>query len=292
MENRKKSRIPRIAAIHDLSGFGRCALTVILPVISSMGIQAVPIPTALLSTHTGGFTEMYFEDLTAQMEKISAHFDTLDIKFDAIYTGFLGSEHQIEVVSDFIDRFGGEDCLVFVDPVMGDDGELYSTYTKELADGMKKLCQKADIITPNLTEACFLADMPYREQKDISREEAMEFAKLLSDKISEFSLADTVITGLHCNGDLVATYVKDKDSCRLHTEKHVGCNYPGTGDLFASVLLGKIINGASVYDAAVFASSFTRDTVEYSMGFDTPAREGVSFEPLLCRLTDRRGSEL
>ena len=126
----------------------------------------------------------------------------------------------------------------------------------------------------------------------MSREEAIEFAKLLSGKISEFSSADTVITGLHCNGDLVATYVKDKESCRLHTEKHVGCNYPGTGDLFASVLLGKIINGASVYEAAVFASSFTRDTVEYSMGFDTPVREGVSFEPLLYRLTEREEREL
>ena len=289
MENKKKSRIPRIAAIHDLSGFGRCALTVILPVISSMGLQAVPIPTALLSTHTGGFTDMYFEDLTEQMDKIAEHFDALDIKFDAIYTGFLGSEHQIEVVSKFIDRFGTDDCLVFVDPVMGDDGELYSTYTEELANGMKKLCQKADIITPNLTEACFLSGVPYSELRDMSCEAAEEFAKMLTDKISEFSPADTVITGLHCRGDLVATYVRKKDFCKLHTEQHVGCNYPGTGDLFASVLLGQIMNGAPLYDAAVLASAFTRETVEYSMGYDTPVREGVSFEPLLYKLTEQKG---
>ena len=289
MENNKKTRIPRIAAIHDLSGFGRCALTVILPVISSMGLQAVPVPTALLSTHTGGFTDMYFEDLTEQMDKISAHFDALDIKFDAIYTGFLGSEHQIEVVSRFIDRFGDEDCLVFVDPVMGDDGELYSTYTKELANGMKKLCEKADIITPNLTEACFLAGVPYTERKDMSCEEASAFANMLTDKISEISKAETVITGLHCRGDLVATYVREKELSRLHTEQHVGCNYPGTGDIFASVLLGRLLNGASLFDSAVFASAFTRETVEFSMGYDTPVREGVSFEPLLYKLTKQKG---
>ena len=130
------SPLKRVAAIHDISCFGRCALTVILPTLSAMGLQAIPLPTCLLSTHTGGFTELYFKDLTPSMEKITDHFDRLDLKLDAIYTGFLGNDGQIERVKAFIDRFATDKTLVAVDPVMGDDGELYSTYTPELMRGM------------------------------------------------------------------------------------------------------------------------------------------------------------
>ena len=150
----------KIAAIHDMSCFGRCALTVIIPLLSAMGHQVVPIPTALLSTHTGGFEDPYFMDLSDQMLKIVEHFEQLGVKFDAIYSGFLGSARQIHIVEDIIDRFGGNGP-VLVDPVMGDDGKLYSTYTDELVRGMTQLCRKADIITPNLTEACFMLGKPY-----------------------------------------------------------------------------------------------------------------------------------
>ena len=126
--NEKEIRIPRVASLHDLSCFGRCALTVVIPTLSAMGAQSVPIPTALLSTHTGGFTDMYFEELTDRMADISEHLSAIEVEFDAIYTGFLGSARQIDLVSSFIDRFSREGCPVFVDPVMGDDGELYSTY--------------------------------------------------------------------------------------------------------------------------------------------------------------------
>ena len=134
-----------VAAIHDLSCFGRCALTVVIPALSAMGIQVIPIPTALLSTHTGGFTDMYFEDLTDAMKPIARHFEELGLKFDAIYTGFLGSAKQIDIVSNFIRRFSDENTVVLVDPVMGDDGELYSTYTDEMRDRMYELCELADI---------------------------------------------------------------------------------------------------------------------------------------------------
>ena len=143
----------RICAIHDLSCFGRCALTVIMPNLSAMGNQVIPLPTALLSTHTGGFTDMHFIDLDDSMNKISEHFKSLSLSFDSIYSGFLGSEEQIDTVLNFIDNFAKKDTLVLVDPVMGDDGELYSTYTHELMLGMRRLCKKADVITPNLRES-------------------------------------------------------------------------------------------------------------------------------------------
>ncbi|MBQ3015108.1 MAG: bifunctional hydroxymethylpyrimidine kinase/phosphomethylpyrimidine kinase, partial [Clostridia bacterium] len=154
----------RIAAIHDFSCVGRCALTVVIPTLSVMGYQTIPLPTALLSSHTGGVEGLYFRDLTADMHRIAAHFDRLEMTFGSIYTGFLGSVEQISVVREFINRFGktpdetGKAPLVLVDPVMGDDGVLYATYTKELADGMRELSTHAEVLTPNLTEACFLTD--------------------------------------------------------------------------------------------------------------------------------------
>ena len=141
----EKRPLKRICAIHDLSCFGRCALTVISPVLSAMGYQAVPVPTALLSTHTGGFSDMHFLDLTDSMEKIAEHFSSLGLSFDAIYSGFLGNVAQIDSVEHYIDRFSEDGTLVLVDPVMGDDGELYSTYTEELMRGMTRLCRKADV---------------------------------------------------------------------------------------------------------------------------------------------------
>ena len=158
---------PKVAAIHDLSCFGRCALTVIIPTLSALGSQTVPIPTALLSTHTGGFENMFFADLSREMDEISNHFSSLGMEFDAVYSGFLGSEAQIGRVSSFIDKFAKKGAPILVDPVMGDDGVLYSTYTKELGMGMRQLVQKADIITPNYTEACFLTETEYRSTNGI-----------------------------------------------------------------------------------------------------------------------------
>ena len=272
-----------MAAVHDLSCFGRCALTVVIPALSAMGIQVVPVPTALLSTHTGGFTDMYFEDLTDRMQSICDHFGAIGVDFDAIYTGFLGSEAQIEVVSELIERFG-QSCPVFVDPVMGDDGELYSTYTHGMVEGMRKLCAHADIITPNLTEAFLLADIPYSADHKMERSEAIELCSELCARISKLTDARIVITGLHFEGDRIGTYVREKDRGVIYEAEHVGKNYPGTGDLFASVMLGELLRGKTLYESAVHASNFTRETIEYSLGFETNVREGVSFEPLLHKL--------
>ena len=285
--NEKEKRIPRVASVHDLSCFGRCALTVVIPTLSAMGAQSVPIPTALLSTHTGGFTDMYFEELTDRMTDISEHLFSIGIEFDAIYTGFLGSAKQIDLVSNLIDRFGRPGCPVFVDPVMGDDGELYSTYNDELVAGMKHLCAKADVITPNLTEAYLLADEKYSLDHTVTEAEALALCDRLCEKISAFSSAKTVITGLHFEHDRVGTYVHDGEQSRIYSAPHVGRNYPGTGDLFASVMLGSLLRGESLYSAAVRASDFTREAISYSLDYTTPIREGVAFEPLLYKLAEK-----
>ncbi len=274
-----KNPIPRVAAIHDLSSFGRCALTVVMPTLSSMGQQVVPVPTALLSTHTGGFTGMSFLDLDGEMQRISEHFDALGLTFDAIYTGFLGSDAQIETVYRFIERFGGEGCRVFIDPVMGDDGVIYSTYTPELVRGMKLLCRSADILTPNLTEACLLTDTPYPDAR-MDRAAALSLAERLCRQINELYRAEVALTGLHFDGR-VATCTLSGGSFEVYDSERIGRNYPGTGDLFASVMLGKLLSGERFENAAAAASSFTRRAVEFSEAFGAPSRDGVVFEPLL-----------
>ena len=283
--------LKRIAAVHDLSCFGRCALTVIAPALSAMGYQVIPIPTCLLSTHTGGFTDMYFEDMTEQMRAIIDHFDRLGLRFDAIYTGFLGSAKQIELVGDLIDRFADDKTLVLVDPVMGDDGKLYSTYTTELMLGMKHLCEGASVITPNLTEACFLCENEYIDTADMCREELENFAAGLCDKLSALGAKKIVITGMPARDGELAVYGRDTesgDSC-FYCFKRSPKNYPGTGDLFASVFLGSIMRGDGFDRAIHLAADFTHRVMDYSTEFDTPVRDGVAFERFLGELADSEG---
>lgn len=274
---------PKVAAIHDLSCFGRCALTVIIPTLSALGAQAVPIPTALLSTHTGGFENMFFADLSREMDEISSHFSELGISFDAIYSGFLGSDAQIGRVSDFIDRFAKKDAPILVDPVMGDDGALYSTYTKELGEGMRHLVQKADIITPNYTEACFLTGTEYRPTDKMSRDEIVELANSLIKKLLRFGQKKIAVTGFE-SADSVLTLGVDSDGIFTDERPKHSASYPGTGDVFASVLLGSILNGESFKDSVHKACGFTAKVIEYTMQFPTPHREGVMLEPCLKHL--------
>ncbi len=274
----ENTRIPkRVAAIHDLSCFGRCALTVILPTLSALGAQVVPVPTALLSSHTGGFTDLYFHDLSDDMDKIAAHFDRLSLTFDAIYSGFLGSEEQIEKVERLIDRFGGEGVPVLVDPVMGDDGELYSTYTKELAEGMKRLCHKADILTPNHTEACILTGIPYESTADMSPEEVMELGKRLLAALGAYGAKQVVITGLPCGDDLFI-FGNSEEGGFCHREPLLHVGYPGTGDLFASVLLGLLLDGNGFEPAVQGAAEITTIAIEKTLAAGTPVRDGVVLE--------------
>ena len=285
---------PRIAAIHDLSCLGRCALTVIMPTLSVMGFQVIPVPTALLSTHTGGFTDLHFRDLTDDMEGIAAHFSRLGTSFRSIYTGFLGSARQIETVGRFLEAFGsrpdgsGRPPLVLVDPVMGDDGTLYSTYTPALADGIRALCTHAGVITPNLTEACFLTGEPYRETMELAEADALAYANRLLDALNalrESGTGQIVITGLRLPDGTVANLGQESDGSRFVVRREeCGCSYPGTGDIFASVLLGKLLGGASFREACDAAAGFVALLIRRSCLLPGPVREGVALEPELWRL--------
>ncbi|MBQ7292956.1 MAG: pyridoxamine kinase [Clostridia bacterium] len=271
---------PKVAAIHDLSCFGRCALTVIIPTLSALGVQTVPLPTALLSTHTGGFENMFFADLSSEMDEISRHFSELDLKFDAIYSGFLGSEAQIERVSGFIDRFADKNAPILVDPVMGDDGALYSTYTKELGEGMRHLVSKADIITPNYTEACFLTDTPYRPTEEMSDSEVAETALCLLEKLGRLGAEKIAVTGFE-TAEKVITFGRDGDVDFKDERARLAAGYPGTGDIFASVLLGAFLAENDFAAATRKACDFTAKVIEYTMKFPTPHRDGVMLEPCL-----------
>ena len=285
----------KIAALHDLSCLGRCALTVIIPTLSVMGYQVVPVPTALLSTHTGGYTDLHFHDLTDNMKQISGHFGRLDTRFDSIYTGFLGSTRQIRTVEQFIERFGtakdGSKPLILIDPVMGEDGELYSTYTAELAEGIRHLCQYADVITPNLTEACFLTGFPYRNTKEMAEGDARAYANELMDHLCAQYHCRIAITGIRLHGGGVANLCINEKGERFFSEQpECGHSYPGTGDIFASVLLGRLLGGTSFPQAVREAADFVAHLIRTTVSLPTPTREGVALEPELWRLLAQRES--
>lgn len=272
----------KVCAIHDLSCFGRCALTVIIPTMSRLGCQVVPIPTALLSTHTGGFTGIKFTALTHQMRDIADHLKELNVSFDALFTGFLGSEHQIETVEYIINEFIKENTVFLLDPVMGDDGKLYSTYNTEMVDGIRHLSTKAHILTPNLTEACLLLDRPYPDFSSISSAEVEKTAEdILNELCSLYPKANIVITGINCK-DKILTVCKSKNGNYATVENELQpISFPGTGDLFASLLLSKIMLGSPFFECVKYASNMTSYAVKFSQGTDEEIRCGILLEKFL-----------
>lgn len=270
---------PRIAAIHDLSCFGRCSLTIALPVLSAMGCQCCPLPTALLSAHTGisGFT---FLDTTDEMRRISAHWSQLSLHFQAIYTGFLGSAPQINLVEDFLRRFHAPDTLLVMDPVMGDHGTPYKTCTPALRQGLRELVAQADVITPNLTEAAILLDIPYHESQTA---DASELVRALSLQGQH----SVVLTGYAAAPGQVGALCYDRDTRQVEAVQtaRVPQDFPGTGDLFASVLTGALTRGAPLLQAARTAVDFVGSCVARSVAEGAGKAEGVDFEPLLRQLT-------
>ncbi len=277
------SPIKKVAAIHDLSCIGRCSLTVILPILSCLGIQACPLPTAVLSTHPGGFSDVVFHDCTPQIAPFAAHWRREAVEFDALYSGYLASEQQIELVARFMDDFSANHPLVLVDPVMGDDGQLYSICTAAMKERMLSLVQKAGIITPNYTEACFLLNEPW--QPTVTRLADMEpWLRRLSD----LGPAQVVVTGIPLPDDQIATLGFDRltrQSWQLINDL-IPARYPGTGDVFASVLLGRLLAGFSLPVAIRDAADFVASAVRLSVASGAPRREGILLEsclPRLCR---------
>ena len=281
--------VPRIAAVHDLSCFGRCSLTIVMPVLSAMGVQCCPLPTALLSTHTGGFQGNTFLDLTGQIEPIAAHWRAEGITFDAIYTGFMGSREQIALTEAFIRNFKRPECRVIVDPVMGDHGRAYRTYTPEMCRAMADLAALADVITPNRTEAALLLGEEYEHIRLDRETDCRRWCEALSSE----GRRSVVLTGVSLSPDTVgaACFDREKGQVEFAAAPLVDGAFHGTGDLFASVLTGALVHGRRLTEAAQLAAEFTSQCVRRTREAGPPRREGVDFEPLLWRLGQRMEAE-
>ncbi|MBM7871177.1 pyridoxine kinase [Clostridium pascui] len=277
-----EKHIKRVAAIHDMSGFGKTSLTAIIPILSTMKIQVCPLPTAILSTHTGGFDNYTFVDLTDTMETYIKHWKDLNLEFDSIYSGFLGSNRQIEIVADFIDKFKKQDTLVVVDPVLADNGELYSTMNDEMVKNMKQLIKKAQIITPNFTEMALLLDKEYN--RNISTEELKLWLKELSDMGPEVVIGTSMPEDKDEKFTSVIAYDKRHDKYWKVSCAFIPAHYPGTGDIFSSVIVGSLLNGESIPVAIDRAVQFVNSAIKASYGFDYPEREGVLLENVLNNL--------
>lgn len=277
-----EKHIKRVAAIHDMSGFGKTSLTAIIPILSTMRIQVCPLPTAILSTHTGGFNDYTFVDLTDNMEAYIKHWRDLKLEFDSIYSGFLGSNRQIEIVEDFIDKFKKQDTLVVIDPVLADNGELYSTMDEQMVKNMRKLIKKAQIITPNFTEMALLLDKEYN--RNISTKELKLWLKELSDMGPEVVIGTSMPEDKDEKFTSVIAYDKRHDKYWKVSCAFIPAHYPGTGDIFSSVIVGSLLNGESIPVAIDRAVQFVNSAIKASYGFDYPEREGVLLENILNNL--------
>lgn len=274
----------KIAIINDIAGYGRCAMTVLLPIISYMGVQACPVLTSVFSSNTA-FPDFFMDDYTDRMETYLESWEKIGLKgkFDGISTGYLGSVRQIEIVKRFVREFSGEDTLVIVDPVMGDHGRLYSAYTVELCSELRKLVALADIVTPNLTEACHLADIPYKE-KGWKRKEL--FA--LAERLAAMGPSHVVITGIP-QGEYLANYVfvkekQEKPTARLIRVHRAGEERCSTGDVFTAIVAADAVNGVPFDRSVKKAAGFVKQCVEEAVKLETPPAEGVPFEAVLYRL--------
>lgn len=265
----------RVAAIHDISGIGKCSLTVALPIISAAGIETAVMPTAVLSTHTGGFTDFTYRDLTMDLKPFSKHWSSLGIKFDAIYSGFLGSYEQLNIVSEIFKELKDENTLIIVDPVMADNGRMYTVFDETFADGMRKLCENADIITPNITEACFMLGIEYK-QPPYDR----EYIENLIKMTGKIGAKKVVLTGVSFDEKTLGAACYDSETGETNyafSEKMEGI-YHGTGDVFASALVAGILSGKSLSESADIAVKFTSDSIRRTKDAKTDVRFGVNFE--------------
>lgn len=269
------NRQKRVAAIHDISGFGKCSLTVALPIISATGVETTVMPTAVLSTHTGGFADFTYRDLTEDLRPISAHWASLDLQFDAIYSGFLGSFEQIAIVKEFVRSFRKEECLFIADPAMADNGKMYPIFDMDFAREMAGLCAMADIIVPNFTEAAFMLGEEYVEGPYTK-----EYVEGLLHRLADMGPGKVVLTGVYFENDRLgaATYEKQSGEISYAFADTVEGYYHGTGDVYASALTGAILNGFSLADSAAIAVEFTRGSIQRTKDAGTDIRFGVNFE--------------
>lgn len=267
----------KVLTIQDISCVGQCSLTVALPIISACGLETCILPSAVLSTHTGGFTGFTFRDLTDDMPDIAAHWRKEGIDFQAIYTGYLGSAKQIAYVMDIMNTLSAKDCLHIVDPAMADNGKLYTGFDLDFVNEMKKLCFSADIILPNITEACFITDTEYRESYD------REFIDELLKKLSAGGAKTVILTGVSFNPDTTGVLIYENGDTKYYEHKKIANGCHGTGDIYASAFTGAMMRGHNAFDSARIAADYTVKCIENTQG-DKDHWYGAKFESALPEL--------
>ncbi len=270
--------IQKIAVVNGIVGFGKSSLAVSIPVISAMGIQCCPVPTALFSNHPG-FPQFYKKDLTAELPVYLDYWQKLSLTFDGILSGFLSSLEQIEMVKRLITEFSTEHTKVIIDPVMGDHGRLYSVYTEEMCEAMKDLASYAHILTPNLTEACILADVPYHD-KDWTDTELHE----LLNRLTKYPAEQIVVSGISSDDFLVNLIYDKTQGTTIQKQKKAGKERSGTGDVFAAIIASNAVRGIPFEESVTMAGQFVREAVILTEEHRIPSTDGVYFEPLLGRL--------
>jgi pyridoxine kinase len=277
----KKHFVPRVAAVHDLSGFGRASLTMVIPILSGMGVQVCPLPTAVLSSHSG-FPGFHMIDLTEQLGPMIDHWKSLELEFDAIYSGYLGSARQVDIVRCFIRDFNMNEQLIVVDPVLGDNGKLYSNFSSEMVEEMRKLVADAHIITPNLTEAAFLLDEKFDPFQDL--ETVKNWARRLADLGPDIVIITSVPeTLLHQKTAVLAWNRRDERMWKVSCD-YLPANYPGTGDAFSSVIVGSLLQGDSLPIALDRAVHFISMGVRATFGHRHKQVDGILLEKILPSL--------
>ncbi len=274
----------KILTIQDISCLGKCSLTVALPIISAMGVETVILPTAVLSTHTM-FKNFTVKDLMDQLVPITDHWKAEGVKFDAIYTGYLGSAEEIEIVKKIFDEFKTDDTLIFIDPVMADNGKLYPAFDEKYAKENAKLCGKADIIVPNITEACFMTDTEYKEVYDEA------YVKELLQKLAALGAKKVVLTGVSLSDGKTGVYGLDSETGEtfIYQNDRVDASFHGTGDIFASVSVGALTRGLSQEEAFKLAADYTADTIKATVENPEKPWYGVDFEATIPELVTRLG---
>ena len=267
----------KIALINDFTGFGKCSIAVSLPIISALKIQCCPVPTSIFSNHTA-YPEYFFDDYTDKMQAYIDNWKKLDLVFEGISTGFLGSARQIEIVRKFIKDFKTDKTVVIVDPVMGDNGEKYETYTQDMCDRMRQLVSLADIVTPNLTEGCILTGIPYDENMSYERIRSM------AKQIAAAGPKGVVITGI-VRGNFINNYVyEERVTDTVVRRKKIGCERAGTGDIFSSIISADAVNGVGLLESVEKAVSFIKKCLVISDERDIPREDGICFEDVLVKL--------
>lgn len=279
----------KVAVIQDISSFGKCSLTAAIPVLSVMGVQAVPLPTAILTAQTG-YPSFYCEDLTSKMDNFVDEWGKLGATFDGIHTGFVTGKEQIDNIFQFLSVFHSRETKLLVDPVMGDLGEVYKMFTGDLLDRMKELVKRADIITPNVTECCLLTGMSYEKLQ--SYQDDTDYFKALDEagcQLQHATGANVIITGLNpppndANKRYVGNMYIDADRSFYSIRDYNGKSYSGTGDLFASVIMGGMMRGQDLVESMKLAETFLAAAIEATSKEQVPREAGVNFEQFLRML--------